>query len=46
MKEIVAVGLAFAEQEIDAVPVQLHDQRLDWVLTPNGAIDTRSIRGE
>lgn len=43
MKRIIVVGLAFAEQEIDAVPVQPHDQRLDWVLTPYGAIDTRSV---
>lgn len=36
MKPIVAIGLAYDEQEIAAVPVEAHDQRLDWVLTPSG----------
>ncbi len=37
MKPVVAIGLAYDEQEIAAVPVEAHDQRLDWVLTPSGA---------
>lgn len=37
-KRIVAVGLAFDEQRIDAVPHLDYDQRLDWVLTPSGPI--------
>ena len=37
-KAIVAVGLAYAEQQVDAVPHLDYDQRLDWVLTPSGPI--------
>jgi 5-formyltetrahydrofolate cyclo-ligase len=36
LQPIVAVGLAFDEQRIDAVPHLDYDQRLDWVLTPSG----------
>ena len=32
----VAVGLAFAEQEVDAVPHDAFDEKLDWVVTPDG----------
>lgn len=35
-KPIVAVGLAYAEQQVDVVPHLDYDQRLDWVLTPSG----------
>ncbi|MGI9382060.1 MAG: 5-formyltetrahydrofolate cyclo-ligase [Methyloligellaceae bacterium] len=35
-RTVAAVGLAFAEQEIDAVPHDAFDERLDWVVTPNG----------
>lgn len=31
-----AIGMAFAEQEVDAVPHDQYDQRLDWILTPDG----------
>ena len=37
-KTIIAVGLAFDEQEVDAVPHLDYDQRLDWVLTPSGPL--------
>jgi 5-formyltetrahydrofolate cyclo-ligase len=37
-RSVVAVGLAFASQEVDAVPHLDYDQRLDWVLTPEGPI--------
>lgn len=37
-RSIVTVGLAFSEQEVDAVPHLDYDQRLDWVLTPEGPI--------
>jgi 5-formyltetrahydrofolate cyclo-ligase len=30
------VGLAFAGQEIDKIPLERHDQRLDAILTENG----------
>lgn len=35
-KPILAVGFAYAEQEVDAVPCEGHDQRLDALLTPAG----------
>ena len=35
-RPVVAVGLAFAEQEVDAVPHDAFDERLDWIVTPNG----------
>jgi 5-formyltetrahydrofolate cyclo-ligase len=37
-KAIVAVGLGFDEQRVDAVPHLDYDQRLDWVLTPSGPV--------
>jgi 5-formyltetrahydrofolate cyclo-ligase len=37
-KPIVAVGLAYDEQLIDAVPHLDYDQRLDWVLRPSGPL--------
>jgi 5-formyltetrahydrofolate cyclo-ligase len=37
-KSIVAVGLAYDEQKVDAVPHLDYDERLDWVLTPSGPI--------
>ncbi len=36
LKPIVAVGLAYDEQRVDAVPRESYDERLDWVLTPSG----------
>jgi len=36
LKPIVAIGLAYDEQEVDAVPYLDYDQRLDWILTPSG----------
>ena len=36
LKTIVAIGLAFDEQEVDAVPHAAYDERLDLVLTPSG----------
>jgi 5-formyltetrahydrofolate cyclo-ligase len=38
LKQIVAVGLAFDESQVDAVPHLDYDERLDWVLTPSGPI--------
>jgi 5-formyltetrahydrofolate cyclo-ligase len=40
-KPIVAVGIAFAAQEIDAVPTTPRDARLDLVLTEKEVIDLR-----
>jgi 5-formyltetrahydrofolate cyclo-ligase len=41
MKPITAVGLAYAMQQIDAVPALPHDARLDLVLTEREVIDFR-----
>lgn len=35
-KPVVTIGLAYDELEVDAVPHDAYDQRLDWVLTPSG----------
>lgn len=37
-KAVVAIGLAYDEQVIDAVPHLDYDEPLDWVLTPSGAL--------
>jgi 5-formyltetrahydrofolate cyclo-ligase len=42
LKHIVAVGLAFAAQEIVAVPALPHDVALDYVLTETEVLDFRS----
>jgi 5-formyltetrahydrofolate cyclo-ligase len=41
VKPIIAIGIAFAAQEIDAVPVSPRDARLDLVLTEREIIDFR-----
>ena len=41
VKPIVAVGIAFAAQEIEQVPVTPRDARLDLVLTEREIIDLR-----
>jgi 5-formyltetrahydrofolate cyclo-ligase len=43
MKTIVAIGLAFAAQEIEAVPALSHDVALDYVLTETQIFDFRSL---
>ena len=35
-KKVTAVGIAYDELEVDAVPHDSYDQPLDWVLTPSG----------
>jgi 5-formyltetrahydrofolate cyclo-ligase len=40
-KKIVAIGIAFAAQEIAAVPATERDERLDFVLTERDVIDFR-----
>ncbi|MBT9445368.1 MAG: 5-formyltetrahydrofolate cyclo-ligase [Hyphomonadaceae bacterium] len=37
-RPITAVGLAWACQEVDRIPADAFDQRLDWVVTENEAI--------
>jgi 5-formyltetrahydrofolate cyclo-ligase len=39
---VVAIGLAFAVQEVEAVPMQPHDVALDYVLTEKHTFDFRS----
>ena len=41
-KPITAIGVAFAVQEIDAVPAEPHDVQLDYVLTEARTFDFRS----
>jgi len=41
MKPVIAVGLGFAAQEADTIPVEPHDARLDLVLTEHEIIDFR-----
>ena len=38
LKTVVAVGLAYDGQRVDAVPHVDYDERLDWVLTPSGPL--------
>ncbi|KAB2940087.1 MAG: 5-formyltetrahydrofolate cyclo-ligase [Hyphomicrobium sp.] len=38
IKPVVAVGIAYDELKVDAVPHQSYDQPLDWVLTPSGPL--------
>jgi 5-formyltetrahydrofolate cyclo-ligase len=35
---VIAVGVGFAEQEVEAVPHDRHDQRLDWIVTERQAM--------
>ncbi|MGC2854470.1 5-formyltetrahydrofolate cyclo-ligase [Novispirillum sp. DQ9] len=35
---VVAVGVAYAGQEVEALPVEPHDERLDWVVTEKEVI--------
>ena len=35
-----SIGLAYAVQEVDAVPVEPWDRKLDWIVTENEAVKT------
>jgi 5-formyltetrahydrofolate cyclo-ligase len=39
-KTVIAIGLAYACQEANEVPIEPHDQRLDYVMTERELIDT------
>lgn len=41
-KPVIAIGVAFAVQEIPQIPADAHDARLDFVLTETGCLDFRS----
>jgi 5-formyltetrahydrofolate cyclo-ligase len=43
LKAITAIGVAFATQEVEAVPALLHDVALDYVLTETQLLDFRSL---
>lgn len=36
--EVLAVGYAFGAQEVDRLPTEDHDERLDWIVTEREAI--------
>ncbi|WP_372396990.1 5-formyltetrahydrofolate cyclo-ligase [Azospirillum sp. HJ39] len=38
---VLAVGVAFAAQEVPAVPVDGHDERLDWIVTERETLRIR-----
>ena len=38
-RKVVAVGLAYADQEVDAIPHEAHDQQLDFVITESRLFD-------
>jgi 5-formyltetrahydrofolate cyclo-ligase len=42
MKPVIAIGIAFAAQQIDEVPITPRDERLDLMLTEDGTIDFRT----
>jgi 5-formyltetrahydrofolate cyclo-ligase len=37
-RPVIAVGVAFDEQEVDAVPRSDYDERIDWIMTPSAMI--------
>ena len=43
VKPVTAIGLAFAGQQVKAVPALAHDVALDYVLTEAQAFDFRSL---
>jgi len=43
---LVAVGFAYAVQEVPSVPVEPHDARLDWIVTEREAIEVDPRAGE
>lgn len=42
---VLAVGVAFAAQEVARIPVEPHDQRLDWIITPIKAYPIPTMSG-
>ena len=41
LKPVTVIGVAYAEQEIDEVPVAGYDEPLDWILTERGVIEPK-----
>ncbi len=42
--DVLAVGFAYAAQEVEIVPMSKRDERLDWIVTEREAIDARGLR--
>jgi 5-formyltetrahydrofolate cyclo-ligase len=40
-KPIIAIGVAYADQELDEVPVAEYDEPLDWIMTERGVIEPK-----
>ncbi len=45
-RHVVAVGVAFAGQQVDAVPHGMNDQPIDWILTEAGPVYPRQMVGK
>jgi 5-formyltetrahydrofolate cyclo-ligase len=41
LKPVTAIGVAYAEQELDEVPLAPYDEPLDWILTERGVIEPK-----
>ena len=41
--KILAIGMAYTEQQVEHVPHDFHDERLDWVVTERGAMPITEI---
>lgn len=40
-REPLLVGVSFCVQEVDSIPAEPHDRRLDWIVTENETLDCR-----
>lgn len=40
---VLAIGVAYAAQEVERVPAGIHDELLDWIVTETGAICVRPV---
>ncbi|MGE3830255.1 MAG: 5-formyltetrahydrofolate cyclo-ligase [Parvibaculaceae bacterium] len=40
-KAITAIGIGYADQELDEVPIAAYDEPLDWIMTERGVIDPK-----
>lgn len=43
--DVLAVGFAFAAQEVEKIPMSKSDQFLDWIVTEREAIDVGAAKG-
>ncbi len=42
IKKTLAVGVAYEVQRVERIPVDIHDQKLDWIVTEAMALETRT----